>query len=123
MVPLSHSFIISKNIYVLILWYQRCWHIRGNSTNICVLILCYHRCWHAWHIRNKNMNFKEASQFFKIYFFARRYRPYIVQESQVGLEVNGTHELLIYADGVKLLSSTIHTHEKHRNSRRCQKGG
>jgi hypothetical protein len=65
------------------------------------------------------MNFKETSQFFKIYFFARSYRPYIVQENQVGLEVNGTHEILIYADGVKLLSNTIHA---HRNSRRCQKG-
>jgi hypothetical protein len=64
------------------------------------------------------MNFKEASHFCKIYFFARRYRPYIVEENQVGLKVNGTHELLMYANGVKLLRNTIPT---HRNYRRCQK--
>jgi hypothetical protein len=55
------------------------------------------------------MNFKEASQFFKIYFFARRYKPYTVQENQVGLKVNGTYELLIYTDGVKLLNITTPT--------------
>jgi hypothetical protein len=32
-----------------------------------------------------------------------------IQENQVGLKLNGTHQLLVYADNVNLLSNNIDT--------------
>jgi hypothetical protein len=38
----------------------------------------------------------------------------MVQENQVGLKLNGTHLLLVYAHGVNLLGDNVDTIKKHR---------
>jgi hypothetical protein len=38
-----------------------------------------------------------------------------VQLSQMGVKLNGTHQLLAYADDVNLLGENIYYKERHRN--------
>jgi hypothetical protein len=38
-----------------------------------------------------------------------------VQENYVGLKLNGTHQLLVYADDMTLLGDTIDAKKKNRN--------
>jgi hypothetical protein len=43
----------------------------------------------------------------------RLFSPQEVQENQVGLKLNGTHQLLAYADGVNTLGDNIGTINKN----------
>jgi retron-type reverse transcriptase len=48
-----------------------------------------------------------------LFNFALKYAFRKVQENQVELKVNGTHQLLAYADDVNLLGDTIDTVKKN----------
>jgi biotin operon repressor len=48
-----------------------------------------------------------------LFNFALEYNIRKVQKNQVGLKLNGTHQLLVYADDVNLLGDTIGTTNKN----------
>jgi len=44
-----------------------------------------------------------------LYNFALEYAIGRVQVNQVGLKLKGTHQLLVYADGVNIVGGSVHT--------------
>jgi hypothetical protein len=53
-----------------------------------------------------------------LFNFAFAYVINIVQANQDGIKLNGTHQLLVYADAVNILGKSAHTIKKNRRSLR-----
>jgi hypothetical protein len=51
-----------------------------------------------------------------LFNFVLEYAIRNIQENQVGLKLNGTHQLLVYADGVNPWADNKYHKEEHRTS-------
>jgi hypothetical protein len=94
-------------------WYCR---VTGKANKMCLNETC-NRFWGVQHLSDMfpvRNGWKQGDTLSPLLFnFALEYVIRIVQINQDGLKLNGTHQLLVYADDINILGGSVHTLKKH----------